>query len=576
MKRIALLLSLIAVFISGYSQSWKLYPVKTFSASDSCTVWNPVTKTYNRTLPSWGGGGGGGGVSTLTTAGTGAATLVGSNLNVPTPILTDFLRISNNLSDVTDPATARNFLLPSQTGNSGKVLQTNGASVSWQTVSGGGGGTTTNPVTFNSSGSGEASGATFDGSVARTISYNSIGAEPAISTLPVSKGGTSSGAALTNNKVMVSSGSAIIESSVTSTELGYSSGVTSAIQTQLGTREAIVGITAGGTANAITISPSLPATYTTGEKWTILLTSNNTTIVTINRNGLGAKTVKKGATFDLIAGDFKAGTSIVVQYDGTNFQLVNSGYVMNSASVPSRSGSVIAFDTPSIYNTVVSPATGNVTFDFTNAIANTEVVLYHHHTTAPTFPTEAKVMGIYLTSGDNEIRLIYRSGTEVDVTIRNTNTAGYISSDITIVPSADVSTILITIQDVTGMSTTLLANQRYRISGSLKIGCNNSGGLAFGFSYSSLVGVTSWINMSGRSSSTTSIIYAAANESSGANAVGATAFTTYAAPNSSLFIDGTITVGSSDITWGVGFASKTAGQTSTVYREGSSLKITKL
>ena len=45
---------------------------------------------------------------------------------------------------------------------------------------GGGGGTTTNPITFNDSGSGSAPGTTFDGSVARTISYNSIGANKVI------------------------------------------------------------------------------------------------------------------------------------------------------------------------------------------------------------------------------------------------------------------------------------------------------------------------------------------------------------------------------------------------------------
>ena len=41
---------------------------------------------------------------------------------------------------------------------------------------GGGGGTTTNPLTMNGGGAGAASGTTFDGSVARTISYNTIGA----------------------------------------------------------------------------------------------------------------------------------------------------------------------------------------------------------------------------------------------------------------------------------------------------------------------------------------------------------------------------------------------------------------
>jgi hypothetical protein len=45
---------------------------------------------------------------------------------------------------------------------------------------GGGGGTTTFAVTFNNSGTGAASGTTFDGSVARTISYNTLGANKVI------------------------------------------------------------------------------------------------------------------------------------------------------------------------------------------------------------------------------------------------------------------------------------------------------------------------------------------------------------------------------------------------------------
>jgi len=79
------------------------------------------------------------------------------------------------------------------------------------------------------------------------------GKEPTITTLPIAKGGTNSGTALSNNRVIQSSGSAIVEAaaitasralasdangipthtSVTTTELGYVSGVTSALQTQI-------------------------------------------------------------------------------------------------------------------------------------------------------------------------------------------------------------------------------------------------------------------------------------------------------------------------------------------------------
>ena len=84
-----------------------------------------------------------------------------------------------------------------------------------------------------------------------------VGAEPAFTTLPISKGGTNSGTTLNNNRVMQSSGGAIVEAvAITAaralksdangipthfdtttepslTELAYVKGVTSAIQTQL-------------------------------------------------------------------------------------------------------------------------------------------------------------------------------------------------------------------------------------------------------------------------------------------------------------------------------------------------------
>lgn len=84
------------------------------------------------------------------------------------------------------------------------------------------------------------------------------GKEPTITTLPISKGGTNSGVALSNNRVMQSTGGTIVEaaaitasralvsdsngipaaSSTTTTELGYVAGVTSAIQTQINAKAA--------------------------------------------------------------------------------------------------------------------------------------------------------------------------------------------------------------------------------------------------------------------------------------------------------------------------------------------------
>jgi hypothetical protein len=69
------------------------------------------------------------------------------------------------------------------TGHSGDAVVVTAGEDGFELVAGGGGGgTTTNPLTMNNSGGGAASGTTFDGSVARTISYNTIGAAPSTHT----------------------------------------------------------------------------------------------------------------------------------------------------------------------------------------------------------------------------------------------------------------------------------------------------------------------------------------------------------------------------------------------------------
>jgi hypothetical protein len=90
-------------------------------------------------------------------------------------------------------------------------------------------------------------------SVSQVVQTDASGFLTSSATLPIARGGTNAGTTLNNNRVMQSSASAIVEaaaitasralisdangipthSTVTSTELGYVSGVTSAIQTQL-------------------------------------------------------------------------------------------------------------------------------------------------------------------------------------------------------------------------------------------------------------------------------------------------------------------------------------------------------
>lgn len=79
-----------------------------------------------------------------------------------------------------------------------------------------------------------------------------------------------------------------------------------------------------GAANAYAIAPS-PAisAYTTGQIFTFKAVNANTTTSTLNVNGLGTKTIKKnGGADNLIANDIIASQIVMVEYDGTNMQMI--------------------------------------------------------------------------------------------------------------------------------------------------------------------------------------------------------------------------------------------------------------
>jgi len=94
-----------------------------------------------------------------------------------------------------------------------------------------------------------------------------------------------------------------------------------------------------GAANAyvVTLSPALSA-YTAGVLVQFKATNANTTTSTVNVNGLGVKTIKKlGGATDLASGDIAAGMIVELQYDGTNFLMLNP--VANAPLLPTGDGS---------------------------------------------------------------------------------------------------------------------------------------------------------------------------------------------------------------------------------------------
>jgi len=243
-------------------------------------------------------------------------------------------------------------------------------------------------------------------------------------------------------------------------------------------------------------------------------------------------------------------------------------------TVPTRTGAVVAFDRPSVYNTVVSPATGNITFDTSGAVTNTEVVLYHNSGSTPTFPATAQVMGVYTVGINNEIRFIYRSATEVDVTISNTNTSGYTPPYSFANLTSDVSTTSASATAVTGFTVNLLANKTYKIHSNFHIGCNNTGGVKIGLSYSTTA--TPGIDVQGRTSSSSTWQQSRLTASTGYNDVGSTTYNTFNNSNGITILDGKIIVGGSNCTLGVYIASGTASQTSTIYADQSYIEVMQL
>lgn len=89
------------------------------------------------------------------------------------------------------------------------------------------------------------------------------------------------------------------------------------------------GGTVGGTANAITLTPTTAlAAYVLGTNYTFEATATNTGAVTVAISGLAATAVNKGdGTIALEANDIANGSAYYVYYDGTRFRLLPRGAV---------------------------------------------------------------------------------------------------------------------------------------------------------------------------------------------------------------------------------------------------------
>jgi hypothetical protein len=81
-----------------------------------------------------------------------------------------------------------------------------------------------------------------------------------------------------------------------------------------------------------TMSPAL-ASYAAGQLFYFIANAANTGAMTINIDGLGAKSITRDGSTALIAGDVNTGEIVVICYDGTRFQMINAANSFGNTTI---------------------------------------------------------------------------------------------------------------------------------------------------------------------------------------------------------------------------------------------------
>jgi hypothetical protein len=152
-------------------------------------------------------------------------------------------------------------------------------------------------------------------------------------------------------------------------------------------------ITVAGT-NALTglAIPPLEG-YTAGAQYSFIAQNTNTGAVTLDIDSLGVKSVTKFGTTPLVAGDIIASALVIVEYDGTRFQLLTAGkttfnYILETTTVSATASTgTINYDVltqPVLYYTTA--ATANWTMNFRgSATASLNTIMSVGQTVSVTF-----------------------------------------------------------------------------------------------------------------------------------------------------------------------------------------------
>lgn len=166
----------------------------------------------------------------------------------------------------------------------------------------------------------------------------------------------------------------------------------------------------GGTTSIITVSgtdtitgtvtPALTA-YATGQQFSFVVAATNTTAVTLNVDGVGAKAVTRTGSVALVAGDMVTGQVVIVEYDGTRFQLINGNSFTNlKASGTLGVTGVATFTAAPVISSITNTGTLTLpTLTGTVGLATRTVQVFTSGSGTYTTPTGCKAISIRAVGG---------------------------------------------------------------------------------------------------------------------------------------------------------------------------------
>jgi hypothetical protein len=177
------------------------------------------------------------------------------------------------------------------------------------------------------------------------------------------------------------------------TGLGAGTVATDAVRlSQLQSGGTTTYITAAGTDTITgTVTPALTA-YATGQQFSFVVAATNTTAVTLNIDSVGAKAVTMTGAVALVAGDMITGQVVIVEYDGTRFQLING----NNLKVAGTTSGIATIVAPAVAGT---PTLTLPTLTGTVGLATRTVQVFTSGSGTYTTPTGCKAIFIRCVGG---------------------------------------------------------------------------------------------------------------------------------------------------------------------------------